>query len=291
MRLLLPAIILAVGLILAPVLFYTLPLIFPDLRAGGGGDFEVGNGSAVDSVARIEIQREQIRVDQIGDRLAEINTKLSELEQQIASAQMGGGGDPGAVPAGVDLGNPKDLDTLYEQVVLIADRRNVNRGLTVASPRFLIDLLGAPRADLSDNCQSMTNPRLRDLLTLGEVGPVRVNMLRPAAESLGRVFEKIRDSDPYLFERIDTAGALCVRRIRGSQNSVSSHAFGLSLDLNINGKLDTLGDGRTQLGLTIIADFFKAEGWIWGAGFSREDSMHFEVSQEIVERWRSEGKI
>jgi hypothetical protein len=45
------------------------------------------------------------------------------------------------------------------------------------------------------------------------------------------------------------------------------------------------------LGLTILADFFEAEGWIWGAGFGREDSMHFEVSREMIEQWRAEGKI
>ncbi len=27
------------------------------------------------------------------------------------------------------------------------------------------------------------------------------------------------------------------------------------------------------------------------AGFSREDSMHFEVSQEMLEEWRRDGKI
>jgi hypothetical protein len=116
-------------------------------------------------------------------------------------------------------------------------------------------------------------------------------MLKPAVESMRRVFEQIKATDATLYDRISTAGALCVRRIRGSQNSVSTHAFGLAVDLNIDGVLDTLGDGKTQLGLTIIADFFQEEGWFWGASFGREDSMHFEVSREMITRWRAEGKL
>jgi hypothetical protein len=105
------------------------------------------------------------------------------------------------------------------------------------------------------------------------------------------VFERVQQTDVDLYNRISTAGALCVRRIRGSQNAVSSHAFGLAVDLNIDGVLDTLGDGKTQLGLTILSDFFQEEGWFWGASFGREDSMHFEVSQELISRWRSAGEI
>ena len=82
-----------------------------------------------------------------------------------------------------------------------------------------------------------------------------------------------------------------MRLVRGSASSVSSHSFGLSLDLNINGVLDTLGDGRTQLGLTIMSDFFNADGWVWGAAYGREDSMHFEVAKETIEKWIAEGKI
>ena len=152
-------------------------------------------------------------------------------------------------------------------------------------------MFGPPREELSDDCEPMTNPKLKDLLVLGDVGPIRVNMLRPAVDSMRRVFERVQQTDVDLYNRISTAGALCVRRIRGSQNAVSTHAFGLAVDLNIDGVLDTLGDGKTQLGLTILSDFFQEEGWFWGASFGREDSMHFEVSQELISRWRSAGEI
>jgi hypothetical protein len=196
---------------------------------------------------------------------------------------------PGDNPA-INFG-PNAIRDTYAQVVLIAQRRNVNDGLEHATPAFLKSFLGTPRETLSDSCEDMTNPTLKSMLEVEQVGPVRVRMLRPALDSLGEVLENIRKADQDLYDRINTAGSLCVRRIRGSVASVSSHSFGLAVDLNIDGQLDTLGDGKTQLGLTILADFFREAGWIWGAGFSREDSMHFEVSRGLLEKWRAEGKI
>lgn len=108
-------------------------------------------------------------------------------------------------------------------------------------------------------------------------------MLRPAAESLRRVFENVRRADPDLYARINTSGSLCVRRIRGTANSLSTHSYGLALDLNIDGHLDNFTDGKTQLGLTILADFFREEGWVWGAGFRREDSMIREGFENILD--------
>jgi hypothetical protein len=116
-------------------------------------------------------------------------------------------------------------------------------------------------------------------------------MLKPAIESLQVIFDNIKRADPDLYARINTAGSRCVRFIRGSTTNVSNHSFGTAVDLNIDGVLDTLGDGRTQLGLTIMSDFFNADGWVWGAAYGREDSMHFEVSEEKINEWIAAGKI
>ncbi len=272
-----PAIIIAIAIILTPIIWH----VASSFRAPA-----VDGMPAVDSSARIEIAEMQVEIAQLKLVIEDFRTEIAGLRAQIAR------GTQRLQPEVSDADGQTGIDTsAYPDVVLIGDRRKINTGLTVVSSSFLSEFLGRPREDLSDRCQPMTNESLLGMLETATVASVKVRLLRPAVESLERVFEQIRLSDGELYRRINTAGSLCVRRIRGSQISTSSHAYGLAIDLNINGVLDTLGDGKTQLGLTIIADFFRDEGWIWGAAFSREDSMHFEVSRELLERWRSEGKI
>ncbi|WP_299287504.1 M15 family metallopeptidase [uncultured Tateyamaria sp.] len=259
-----------------------------EIRYESDGDTEFA-ASAIDSGARIEIEvlRSQIEA---------LTEAVQNLEKEIGRVEFSSRGPTNTAP--VEGNEPvfqsdgtNDIIDSYAQVVLIAGRRDLNKGLKIASPSYLESVFGKPRDVLTSECQGMTNTRLASKLKTEQVGPVRVRMLTPAIESLGRVFDKIKATDPDLYARINTAGALCVRHIRGAPGRTSTHAFGLSLDLNIDGKLDRLGDGKTQLGLTILADFFRNEGWYWGAGFSREDSMHFEVSRGLVERWIEEGKL
>lgn len=267
----LPAIILAVSILLAPLVW----LFSVSLFSSGEG----GNGSAVDSGARIELEMFRQRIETLEER-------IKTLEERAALAPEGAGPD-----ADPEIDKPNAIIGSYAQVVLIGSRRAINKGVTIANPTFLEGFLGRPRGTLSSDCQPMTNKALAGMLRLEEVGPIRVRMLGPAIASLRRVFAEVLFTDPDLYDRIETSGSLCVRSIRGTTDRLSTHAFGLSLDLNIDGQLDTLGDGKTQLGLTILADFFQKEGWVWGAGFGREDSMHFEVGRELLESWRAQGDI
>jgi hypothetical protein len=292
-KVVIPLIVVAILLLMAPVIW------FATQSGGGGTSTAVGEanyvtsgsdvGSAVDSGARIDIEILRQQIEDLQLRLQVVEQELSRLQSLPPPGSVGvDPADPNYIPE--RLGENQILDQ-YAQVVNLAGRRMNNEGISVSSPKFLLETLGSPREALSDDCEPMTNEKLKAILVTEDVGPIRVSMLKPAADSLRNVFNEIQKVDPDLYARISTAGALCVRRIRGSQNSVSTHAFGLAVDLNIDGVLDTLGDGKTQLGLTIIADFFQAEGWFWGAAFSREDSMHFEVSREMITQWRAEGKL
>jgi hypothetical protein len=279
---LLPAIILACAVVLAPVLWFVLQSV------GEGGD---GNGGpAIDRGARIEIEMLRQKIEKLEQKISELETRIAMRPDPSDDELL-----PFYDPDDPDADWPRDtvnqiLDS-YAEVVVIPHRRSLNQGLSLATPGFLEELLGRPRENLTDNCQTMTNPALREMLVVESVGPIRVQMLEPAVESLRRVFAQVRRIDPDLYDRIGTAGSLCVRRIRGTLDRMSSHAFGTAVDLNIDGRLDAFGAGTTQLGLTILADFFAAEGWIWGAAFGREDSMHFEVSRENLLKWREEGRI
>lgn len=282
----LPAIIIACGLAIAPLVWLSATWIYYAVNGIAPGE---QGGSAVDNGARIDIEQLRMQIDAIQQRLGMVEEELSSLKSLgLPGAEGMASGD--SLLGTIAPGDNQIVDS-YAQVVLIAGRRDINTGLTVPSPSFLLEMFGPPRETLSDDCEPMTNPTLVAMLVTEDVGPIRVNMLRPAIDSIRNVFERVRATDQDLYDRISTAGALCVRRIRGSQNSVSSHAFGLAVDLNIDGVLDDLGDGKTQLGLTILADFFQEEGWFWGASFGREDSMHFEVSRELLSKWREAGQI
>lgn len=277
-----PVIIFAIILLASPLVWLAVK---STVDTGG-----FGSDSSIDSGARIEIESLRQQVEALQGQIESLSKSVQDMGSSFNQTQMAPAGSGVKQESFVKEGPNSILDS-YAQVVLIADRRNVSKGLNVGGSRWLENFLGRPRNTLSDSCEPMTNPKLKDMLVLAEVGPIRVQMLQPAVDSLTRVFDKVRATDPDLYARINTAGSLCVRQIRGTKGRTSTHSFGLAVDLNIDGKLDTLGDGKTQLGLTILADFFHAEGWVWGAAFSREDSMHFEVSRQMLEQWRKDGII
>ena len=283
MRFIPAAIILAIAIVLVPIIWVLLSVVLqqPEDDSAGG---------APDSGARIEIEQLRQQVEDLQERLAQLQTEVA----QIPVGQMGRGpyepnqDEEDAILRGT---GPNDIINSYAQVVLIANRTEVNQGLVVASPDYLESKLGRPREVLTDTCEAMTNESLKAKLVLEEVGPIRVRMLRPAVDSLRRVFANVERADPDLYARINTSGSLCVRRIRGTQDRLSTHSYGLAVDLNIDGQLDMFTDGKTQLGLTILADFFRQEGWVWGAGFNREDSMHFEISRKQLDEWLADGEL
>jgi len=259
-----------------------VPVYDADIAGAGGGP-------AIDSGARIEIEKLRSQIEALAEQTKRLQSRINALESRpmTGTSPSDGMQEQGSFPRD----GPNLIRDSYAQVVLIANRRELNKGVRIASPSYLESVFGRPRENLTSRCQPMTNERLAEKLVVEDVGPIRVQMLDPAVESLRRVFERIRATDQDLYDRISTAGSLCVRHIRALPGRISTHAFGLSVDLNIDGHLDTLGDGKTQLGLTILADFFREAGWYWGAAFSREDSMHFEVGRDLVEEWIEEGRL
>lgn len=171
------------------------------------------------------------------------------------------------------------------------DRSQINGGLTAPSRVFLEQSLGKPREKLSDSCEPVTNEALRSKLEVGEVGGLRVHLLAPAVQSLQRIFSEINEKFPDILLKIGSAGTLCVRRVRGSSSTASSHSWGTAIDITLDGELDRFGDGKVDIQLFRIALIFIEHEWVWGGGFPREDSMHFEVSEQLLQRWISEGTL
>ncbi|GMG81590.1 M15 family metallopeptidase [Paralimibaculum aggregatum] len=276
-----------IGLVILALAVLAAPVVWHLAEAEFGGDDRVAELEGQITALRQQVNDSTFRLDAMEDtvRNLEARSAAEVLSRAYPTDQAGP----------ISEEEPQDEEGGYKenfaQVVLVADRRSFNRQLTHATPNFLKEFLGLPREELSDNCEEMTNETLKEMLELADVGPIKVRMLRPAIVSLQQIFKNVQVYEPELYARIKSSGSLCVRRIRGSEDRASAHAYGLAVDLNIDGQLDTLGDGKTQLGLVLLSEIFNREGWIWGAGFGREDSMHFEVSRELLERWRRRGDI
>lgn len=198
-------------------------------------------------------------------------------EQSFSLDQFGG------------MAPPQETEGLTEPMQLA--KKRFNDGIIRPKPGVLREILGEPRTAYSTACQPVTNPKLVKTLATRNFGNFRLTMIRPALDSLGQVLARLKKEEPDIYAAIGTAGALCARYVRGSAKSVSSHAWGAAVDLTLKRNLDRMGDGSTQFGLVVLAEFFNDAGWYWGAGYSREDSMHFEVGEALLRKWAAEGKL
>jgi hypothetical protein len=175
---------------------------------------------------------------------------------------------------------------------LIAVPEGINVGLRGTRNRLMLSLLGSPRSNYSRNCQSPTNERFLSRVSWGkDVGPFKVSGFDLAVASLKEVMDDIRVEQKEVYDLLSTAGMMCCRYVRGSSASISNHSWGTAVDLKIDDVLDRRGNNKVQYGLSLIAPIFHKHGWFWGAGFTVEDGMHFEVSEEKMLQWQAEGKL
>lgn len=279
------AIIVAIGLVLGGVAFALV-----------GAVLQVEDGGALVRLNRANVELGELRrqLDNAEKALAASQTEVEALRTALAQAREIAASAPAvAVSPGVsgvdDIGEHQETEDMTEQMILSDDR--FNKGVSQPRNRIMLEVLGQPRQQYGTDCQSVTDPRLRALLETRQIGPIRVTMIRPALDSLERIMRRLQEEEPDIYDAIGTAGALCVRLIRGSRSSISNHSWGTAIDLKLKGRLDGFGDGSTQFGLLLIAELFNEEGWFWGATYSREDSMHFEVGVETLRKWAAEGLL
>ena len=272
-------IIIAIGLVLGGLSFAVI-----------GALMQIEDGGALVRLNRAEVELRSARADQAAAEgaLQRANDEIAGLRTALEATPA-----PERVTTSNALANVDEIvghdDTadLTEEMTLAGGR--FNNGVTQSSNRVMLEVLGQPRAQYNTTCQSVTNANLKALMETRQIGPIRVTMIKPALDSLERIMGRLQETEPDIYASIGTAGALCVRLIRGSSSSISNHSWGTAVDLKLEGRLDGFGDGSTQFGLLIIAELFNEEGWFWGATYSREDSMHFEVGVESLRSWANAG--
>jgi hypothetical protein len=248
----------------------------------------------MDETLQAEVQsREALAADlaALKSDLSALRDSVSLLANQVASAPAPAASAAPATQGGTaqDQGAGTKTDAITEQLRIAKLR--YNKGITQPGNKVMLELLGRPREAFNTDCQPITNEKLKSLLETRQVGPLRVAMLKPALDSLQRIFDRLQKDEPDIYAAIGTAGTVCARFIRGSTTGISNHSWGTAIDVTLEGKLDPFADGGTQFGLLLLADAFNDEGWFWGAGYDREDSMHFEVGEETLRKWAAEGKL
>ncbi|MDV3457922.1 peptidoglycan-binding protein [Sphingomonas sp. HF-S4] len=172
---------------------------------------------------------------------------------------------------------------------LVSIPAGINPQVSSAKQATMLALLGNPRSSYDASCREVTNAPLAAMMVTRTIAPIRVRGLKPALDSLETIFADIKAQQPRVHAALGTAGMLCARLVRGSATAISNHSWGTAIDLTIDGDLDTRGDGRVQLGLTLIAPIFNRHGWFWGAGFRTEDGMHFEAGDALIREWHAKG--
>jgi len=192
-------------------------------------------------------------------------------------------------PAGAEIGGNGNASTPF--VALVPVPQTINSDLNAAQQATLMELFGEP-CQLTPECGQPTNPKVVGLLVTETIGPFKVRGIKPAVEALHRVFDQVKEQSPELYEQIQigSAGMLCCRQLRG-RSGFSNHSWGTALDIQIKGTIDSVGDKKTQVGLLYLYPFFHKERFYWGAGFQQEDSMHFEVSDELLREWHRNGLL
>jgi peptidoglycan hydrolase-like protein with peptidoglycan-binding domain len=211
----------------------------------------------------------------------------------------------GEAPLEVVLDEPDDVDEIVEDeshldmeesisfTDLLPLPSSMNEGLQNARNSLLYTLLGNPHSTYSMEC-SHEGPmgELGQRMVWDEdVGPFTVSGFDLAVDSLREVLAEARTIYPELVDALSSAGMLCCRYVRGSETAISTHSWGIAIDLKVDGELDKPYDQKVQYGLSLLAPIFNKHGWYWGAAFPNEDAMHFELSQEKMLEWEAEGKL
>ncbi|GAB5365379.1 hypothetical protein AAMO2058_001052900 [Amorphochlora amoebiformis] len=180
----------------------------------------------------------------------------------------------------------------WTDLVPLPDGLSNQSGHTHLEQSTMKEIFGAP-CSFKTTCQPVTNKKLKRFIKLESVGPFRVTGMKPAIGRLRTALSNLLKDYPDLYNRLGSAGMLCCRAVRGSSSRYSNHAWGAAIDFTIDGKLSPRGDGKTQRGLLTLYPYMSEQGFFWGAGFRAkyEDPMHFEISEQTMRQWASDGTL
>jgi hypothetical protein len=186
-----------------------------------------------------------------------------------------------------DLSDPVPISTIP----------NLNKGLSSAKVPTMIAALGRPREPLSqrdcrDDQASAPVKRLLDKRKITD--HLTLRGIRPALDSVEAVLAKVKAANPQLIDQLRTEGMICVRHKNptdgSSSDEPSNHSWGTAIDFKLVGH-EAPGNTGTVAPrwVAIMVPFFNEAGWYSGIGF--HDTMHFEVADETIRKWKNDGLL
>jgi peptidoglycan hydrolase-like protein with peptidoglycan-binding domain len=197
------------------------------------------------------------------------------------AAALKDGFDPGFTdPRGGTSGADWPPAPIFPPLVTNAEREAV-------FGRFAYERISPTRADVrivggweAAHIVQITVPQLAGIRGAPKSGRIRVH--KGVREQVAALFEAWEKKG--LLPLVRTwAGGFVPRFVRGSNTTLSNHAWGTAFDINAAwNPLGTLPPLRSRPGSVreLVPDA-HAFGFYWGGHFSRRDGMHFEVARVL----------
>jgi len=186
---------------------------------------------------------------------------------------------------------------------LIVIPPGINKGLNFPSASFQTSILGTPGCALTPacfTCGCASSARIKKLVvTMKVTDTVSVTGIAPFVKAVKAAFDMMATGTPdaqLARKSVKYFGGLCCRPIKRPNGTAagtwSNHSWGMAVDFSF-ASLDPRGDGKCQRGLAVMGPYFNAQGLYWAAGYkgADEDSMHFEASVGLVQKWKAAGLL
>ncbi|MEM9319950.1 MAG: M15 family metallopeptidase [Pseudomonadota bacterium] len=171
----------------------------------------------------------------------------------------------------------------------LSEPARLNEDLSPSRSAINAALIGLPRGEFKSEPAEPTVPEFRYLLETADLGPFTATGLAPAIRSLRAIVTDISLELPVLYERIGCAEMLACRYVKGSNCVVSSHSWGLAIDLTYEGHGKTDGQDDLMQAMKLVWPIFNRHGFYWGYAFGLQDATHFEASDQLVRAWSETG--
>lgn len=179
-------------------------------------------------------------------------------------------------PEEFELPSPTDL-------IPIPPKAHLNTGRKSARLLTHSKLFGVPTGLVQYECRNekctnefLTSARLHDKWPA-------IKIYSPFGAILSHGLAAFKQEFPQTYPLLVNAGSLCVRLVRVPHPTTtpSDHSWATAIDIGV-GTIDRQGDGKCQYGLLELYSVLKRYGLFWGATYQTEDSMHFGMSDELL---------